>query len=124
MEPISLSLSLKRSRCEVKDATDAPPIVDVIEVCLIYGAEAIDMELLKEDPPLYEAVNDGFRDIFSLNESRGFRTASTADFLTQTLVPLFLLVNSDRILVFGFSGLVSTLFDVFSSIDSVTLFLY
>jgi len=68
-----------------------------MDVCLLYGAEAIDIEPLNEDPPLKEAFNGGFRDNFSLKERRGFRTVSKADFLTQTLVPLLALLYSDLI---------------------------
>jgi hypothetical protein len=49
-----------------------------------------------EPPPPPPDTLDAFRLIFSLKESRGFLTASTADFLTHTLVPLVLF--SDDIL--------------------------
>jgi hypothetical protein len=41
-------------------------------------------------PPPPDDVMDAFRVIFSLKERRGFLTASTADFLTHTLVPFVL----------------------------------
>lgn len=75
----------------------------------------------------------GFRDILSLKESLGFLAASTADLLTQTLVPLALLLYPGLMVgaevlssAFGPSELVLTpfeLYDVadFSSIDSVVL---
>lgn len=85
------------SRCDENDATDPPPPIDVRDACLLYGAEAIDIEPLNEDPPLKEAFSGGFRDIFSLKERRGRRTASNADFLTHTFVPLLLLLHSDLI---------------------------
>lgn len=45
----------------------------------------------KDEPPPPPDVRDAFRVIFSLKERRGFLTASTADFLTHTLVPLVLI---------------------------------
>ena len=98
IEPISLSLSPKISRCDVNDATETPPPTDRMEDCLANGAEAIDIEPLNEDPPFKDVFNDGFRDILSLKESRGLRTASMAGFLTHTLVILLLLLYSEIIL--------------------------
>jgi hypothetical protein len=43
-------------------------------------------------PPVKEEFSDVVRDTFSLKESRGFRTASTAAFFTHTLVPPALLL--------------------------------
>lgn len=94
LEPTSLSLSPKGSRCVAKDATVAAPRDDVSEVFLANGAEATDIELLKEDP-VEDPYNAGFLAIFSLNEIRGLRAASTADRLTQTLVPFLLLLYPD-----------------------------
>lgn len=49
--------------------------------------------------PKEELYIEVFRFIFSLKESLGFRTASTADFFTHTLVPLVLLFSDGDILL-------------------------
>ena len=116
---ISLSLSPKGSRCVAKDATVPPPIDDVYELFFMYGAEAIDMAPLKEDPPLPKEV--GFRAILSLNDNLGLRAASTADLLTQTLVPLLLLVLYEDLIVGDFGP--CELAGALSSIAPEALFL-
>ena len=55
------------------------PVPEVKEVCL---EKCDDKELLPIE------IVEGFLAIFSLNERRGFLTASIAEFLIHTLVPL------------------------------------
>jgi hypothetical protein len=70
------SLSLSRSRREEEKETTDPDVEANEENCL---------EKVEEEGFMF---TDGFLVIFSLNDSLGFLTLSTADCLIQTLVPV------------------------------------
>ena len=75
MDPISLSLS--KSRIDENEVTE--PVPDVREHCL---------EKCDDNDEFPLEMIEGFFAILSLNERRGFLTASIAVCLTHTRVPL------------------------------------